>query len=322
MPFDVAGAKAAGYSDAEINAYLANKEAAAPDTTQTGGVNPLVPLGIGVTGLAAAGYGASQLPKLARGAGGAAQRAVTKFAARRVPGVGEAMDVADLVKELRGPGAPPEATAPPPVAEPTVIAEKLPATRARVTDELKARFPKELKNYKAGESISHSLLDKIKTADTLPGSTASRTGLKGQEKTDMRPGYTASGNKQRGKSGPRLVRDAAARAKAVESPPPGSARARTQAPVEAPTDLEQALRASIAGEQAMKARVGGVVDPMARVQAIRNLGLVGGPALEALQLILGGANMQNDMQQAHDVYQNSAHPSAALRRALEGSQGF
>lgn len=89
---------------------------------------------------------------------------------------------------------------------------------------------------------------------------------------------------------------------------PGPVKARQIAAkaVEGPSQLERQLQASIEAAQAGK---------------LRGIGAAGPPALEAIMYLLGGANTQQDMEEAQRIYNETAHPSAAHRRALE-PQGF
>lgn len=112
MPFDREGAKAAGYSDAEIDTYLGQQPdqgVTAPD--QPGDVNPLVPIGITTGGLAAGGYGVARLAGAVRRSP-ALGKVLAKIAARRTPIVGDVMDAAEVANAMRG-GAPADVTAQP-----------------------------------------------------------------------------------------------------------------------------------------------------------------------------------------------------------------
>jgi hypothetical protein len=246
MPFDVAAAKAAGYTDSEIQSYLA----AHPEH----GVNAgdVVGAAAGVAALGGAGYAGVR----------AAQRipdAVTTVM-RLFPGGHGAANVVDAAKAVGsamnrtgGGSASPNAAAAEATPSPAPAAAKPNASVAYVTEADIAKHP-ELASYEPGQEISRKTLDQIKTG-TFKGSAESRTvkaggggakqasvtpirsespapALKGQEKTNMEPGKTASGNPQRGAGPSKLAKRAAdlATVKAggkvgTGEPPPAAAKA-------------------------------------------------------------------------------------------------
>lgn len=197
-------------SDEEIAQALGSVVPGPPvaDTTsvprETSGPNLLGPAVVGGTGVAAGvggGLLASKLmqPKVTGppGTGGGGMRAAGKFLARRIPGVGDVLDAADLIKELRGtpPGTPPMAEAPIPMRSPPGV--KLPASITTVSQAEIDRFP-QLKGFSPGDEISRKALEKIKLETPPPnGMRKVREHLRRapQPKTPTRPIKIVEGGK-------------------------------------------------------------------------------------------------------------------------------
>lgn len=303
MPFDRAAAKAAGYSDAEIDDYL---HSVAPDTAAAapsgggGGINPALAAALGVGAGGAAVGGGIAAVKAARGAPDLAKRAV-KMAARRIPGVGEAMDV----KELLTGG---KAKLPPSLVELSPSDVKHAA----------------LKNFKPGQVIRRvtyekALMESPKKVPTRPISI-----VEGGKKTPARaPAQTTeppySGG--RGKSNPQLAREAAFREAMPELPPSSAAPEAS--------DLETQLQRALIAEQAM-GKAGIPIGPSGagELSAVRTgyrnaLGRIAPGALGVLLGLLDIQSLPGQMQEAQQFDPRFQGPQGeALRRALQTVNQF
>lgn len=326
MPFDRAGARAAGWSDAEIDSYLSNKQASAPDTTSTQGVNPLVPIATGAAGLGLLGAGTMGAMKLGPAAGRVAME-VGSHLPLIGPPIRTAMAgkaIADRLRQIGQPAAAAaEATAAP--APAPAAAPRPSASVAYVTEADIAKHP-ELKSYEPGQEISRKTLDQIKTGTFQPakGSAQSRVspttvkaegpaGLPGQEKTDMRPGYTAAGNKQRGAS----ARTLASRQAQMEGKPvPGSAAARTAAQFEPPPGVIVGPGAGTP-EEAAAARSAWLAERQAARASLGRLGgrVLGGPELQLLMMLLGAPRTMQDVEEQERLVPRPAPPQGQPRGA-------
>lgn len=303
MPFDREGAKAAGYSDAEIDSYLGQQAAGqgviAP--AQPGDVNPLVPIGITAGGLAAGGYGAVKLAQKAP--------ALARVALEHAPfGIGTAVRGAGMVKAARDAMAKPAGSAQArsniiPLEQPRIPANMVQLTRP----EIKAH--PELKAFKPGDTIGRATLAKIKLAagqGAGPTRPITMEGKAAKAPANTPPNGPGVG---RGKSGLKLAREAAYR---EGRPPAGSAASRAKlsaVPETAAPSLEEQLAQSVSAEQAMsRAALAPAERQFVRSGLRSAMGGVGGGALQLLMYLMGAGHSQEDMDAAYHMLQQLKTP--------------
>jgi hypothetical protein len=322
MPFDREAAKTAGYSEAEINAYLAQN----PDTTSASQprssgdqmLNAIPPLAIGAGLTLADVVGQAASRAKTPGALSRALPELLKLAGKQIPGVHTINDVKQFVSNVAG-----GSQVPPPIAaaaEATATPGVSRSTRIEVTTALKKRFPA-LKHFEPGETISAAQLDKIKLAKAgvptrpitvIEGGKAKPAAAPAQT---TEPRYTGG----RGASGPELAR----RAEAMAASSQGRAgQGLALVPPELPpaSSLEEQLARSVALEQAMGAK--GIPPGLGRVPLRAGVrGMTGNPELDMLMFILSSQNMPEQIDQAQHVLQESRRGqiSPALFRALYGN---
>jgi hypothetical protein len=312
MPFDREAAKKAGYSDSEIADFLAQQPDTSAAMPQDGGGSSLAPLAIGA---GAAGIGAAGAVMGGRALMRAAPRAaqvVGKAIARRVPGVGEAMDAVDVMKELRGPQA---------ASSPRAV-EKIPSGWTTVSAEDAAKFP-ELEHYNPGDPISLKRLEQIRTVTNtkpdapLPGTVKARA-AKPTKVTPIRsnprapgptiqddkiapappPGQTEAGNPQQGRFGQSKPGAPVREGNIIRGPGAGTAE-----------EAAAARQAFLLERQAARAGVS-AADREALMAGLKG---IGGPAMQVLVTLLGAQDTNAQIDAAHQ-----AAMTPTMRRATAG----